>query len=530
MIYYPNRINCCNDRHVATTGLARAAWFHLAVAAAIMMSMNFNSVGPNNVDSMCNDVPEALDYLHDTYLSSMKIEDKCKVYAIVAFLLGARGRVHRKYVTNLLSMHEVELNRHYEKLQSNDELGKLYMLTIDTYRASSHLGVPFLDLVECLKLIDKPYAWAYLDSAELKMIIDLYRRILEAPDTKIDLKQLDLTAFHPSFEISLKHLFRKHLQKEDLSDGELYLIDESDEEPQGGEAKTEQQQSTEAERALKRREQRRKLAAHRHREQERLRKQRRRILKLSTNPGKALRERYVRNSPKNMPIRERRQQRRLELQRAMRHQRREESQQRYRTTKTADDQHQAHHNNEWMPIDQAEQGRVDVYPTSAVAQWSNFALGHGTDAPSSSGYQPSGTPEYSSFHAVQEPRESNRALTVSVPDYQARTLEPLDKSVDYMVSASPAASVAGFGPQYQPLSDYSPSAPIDIQSHHVDSGLMALHTLEPLHRFEDTASVLESFTGPATDNENDRANSGQIDKESQVQSDSERAATKGGQR
>lgn len=236
---------------------------------------------------VCEDIAEAIVYIHENSPDQMTLEDKCIRYAVMASMIKPKGRLHDKAVILVLKMPEDQLLGLYRELDDN-QIGGHFMTAIDGFRAASMLGPPFLELIECIKKINTPSVKVYLDGEELNMILRLYRQVLKDPDTKISFNDIDIRGFHRAFIISLMHLFKDHIQ----SDSEIYhnLKDRIGDEASSSGRKQRiipKGPITDSERWEMRREERRGLASHRHREQERLRKQRLKILDSDSEREKA---------------------------------------------------------------------------------------------------------------------------------------------------------------------------------------------------------------------------------------------------
>lgn len=221
----------------------------------------------------CDDVAEAMNHLYERLPQQMVLEDRCKRYIVMTSFLKPKGRLHTLALQKVLKLSEAKLNRIHQELQARGELDELYMAAIDGYRAASSLGLAFLELVECMKRIDSPLVKNYLEGAELKLILELYKQVHESAHTKINLDQIPgLKRYHRAFIVSLMHLFRDRIH----SDNPLYrslMYRKGDESSSSGPAPPIDEKNDAAVRA-KRRDERRYFAEHRHREQERLRRRR----------------------------------------------------------------------------------------------------------------------------------------------------------------------------------------------------------------------------------------------------------------
>lgn len=236
-----------------------------------------------------DDIAEATNYLYEHLPRQMTLDQKCIRYCVMTSMTKPRGRLHKKAVLQVLDMSEDELIRLYEGMKVKDELGAHYMTAIDGFRAASMLGPPFLELIECIKRIDSPAVHRYLEGEELNTILTLYKQVLESPDTKISLGDFpNWSRFRRAFVRSLIHLFRDDLK----FDWAIYQTLGSTEAADLVRANSSKQPESLdgpsiGSKRRPRRQERRRLAAHRHREQERLRKQRLKILDPSLESEKA---------------------------------------------------------------------------------------------------------------------------------------------------------------------------------------------------------------------------------------------------
>lgn len=241
----------------------------------------------------CHDIADAVDYLHKYLPAQMPIQEKCKRYALISDIVKIKRLPPRKDIIHLTMLYGPSLDRRYQQLD-NESLSAFYMNAIDTYR-SSELRPPMLEIVECLKQIDSPPVKIYLTKPELTIILDLYKKILDSPETTIDLNNIDLSTHKSAFRSSLEFLFRANLVGSVGSQDhttEAYATElpasDSDESKDNFpyikfQSMTEEQLKK-AQLQLRRKRERkrqrvvRKERPYRHREQERLRKQRMRIL------------------------------------------------------------------------------------------------------------------------------------------------------------------------------------------------------------------------------------------------------------
>lgn len=236
------------------------------------------------------DSVDAMDYLHHSSPTQATIEERCKRYAVMASSLASRGPPRHLTMSLVLKMSEENVEQFYRRLDAKDELAPIYMAAIDGYRAASYIGPPFLELIECLKRLNRPYIKYYLENPELILILDLHKKIVQYPDMKIDLNSIDLRKFSPAFRISLENIFQKNL-----------IVDSSDNQDRGDGAGASfsdqptneggQQSSTEHSKVQIGPQ--RMVTTHRHREQERLRKRRLYLLRPDVERSKK-RQQYTR--------------------------------------------------------------------------------------------------------------------------------------------------------------------------------------------------------------------------------------------
>lgn len=215
----------------------------------------------------CTDTNDAMDYLHSSLPDQMPLEQRCKRYAVIASYLTSKGPPQHWAMCRVGSSDE-EIEQLYRRFDAH-ELATLYMTVIDGYRAASYLGPAFLELIECLKRIDRPYVETYINNPELTLIVDLHKQVVQSRDTMIDLDSIDLRNFSTAFRISLENIFKANLIGDTLITQNQ--VDNKDPGASGpnkleiGEQKVP-------------RFRRRLISTHRHREQERLRRYRLRIL------------------------------------------------------------------------------------------------------------------------------------------------------------------------------------------------------------------------------------------------------------
>lgn len=223
--------------------------------------------GDHDTDIECDDIPEAITYIHEHSPANATLEEKCMRYAVITSMIRPRGRNHGQTLSLILKLNRHQLSKMYREFDI-DELSSHFMTAIDGLRAASMLGPALLDLVECLKKIDTPAVQNYLKADELNLILDFYKRIRESPDSKISFEDInEIGKFHRAFLVSLFYMFGEHFE----SDSMIYQsLKEKGSDKVSGDQPNYERSS--------RREERRRLGPHRHREQERLRRHRRKCL------------------------------------------------------------------------------------------------------------------------------------------------------------------------------------------------------------------------------------------------------------
>lgn len=183
-------------------------WKCLAVIiVAIIVSICIRCY-PTDFTTPCRDVAEAINRLYRFIYAKTSLEARCKVYAVFLSIARVKGANNQLAVVQTLELEELDLDSIYSNISDADSASR-YINTIDIYR-TSHLEPAFLDVIECLRLIDEPEAKAYLQDPELMMIVNLYKRAIGPPATEIDLDSLDLKSFHPAFQTALRNLFGGH--------------------------------------------------------------------------------------------------------------------------------------------------------------------------------------------------------------------------------------------------------------------------------------------------------------------------------
>lgn len=181
-------------------------WRCLAITLLIS---DFIEYGSTRSEEECKAASAAIDDLHDCLPKSMSLEIKCKFYAVMLNIVASKGQSHRKAAAFLSKLDSNELNLLHHLIDEH-YLASLYIDAIDGYRFTS-LRPPFLDLIDCLRPINRTFAKIYLSSEELTTTAELYRHVLRWPSARFDLGQLDLGPHTPEFRISLENLFRDYL-------------------------------------------------------------------------------------------------------------------------------------------------------------------------------------------------------------------------------------------------------------------------------------------------------------------------------
>lgn len=250
-----------------------------AIIAASAMISDMIRCAPIKRTQRCKDIAEAMNLLSETMPTQMTLDERCKRFAVLSSILSAaKGRPQSRGLSQVLSMSEDDLSAHYENLTLNNELMAAYMVAIDGYRSSFQLGPPFLDLIACLKQIGTPQIRPYLNNPELKLTERTYKKTIQSPDIKIDLDSIDFRKFTPAFQTSFIHLFRRNLQNDTWVTRHLMRHGEQPNTTDQHYPEMTLDETRHMIRTLGRNDPRRMVTTHRHREQERLRKQRLRIL------------------------------------------------------------------------------------------------------------------------------------------------------------------------------------------------------------------------------------------------------------
>lgn len=260
--------------------MALPTLLHLAIMTVMTSDVVFSVVTYNDgfLYKKLGDASEALNYLHQTLTDQMPLDEKCIRYAVLSSFLSAKGPPRIKDMCKYFDLNDEQLKEIYQQLEANDELPPLYMQAIDGFRSASRISPPFLELIECLKKFDKPYIDLYLNNPELVVIADLHKQIVQSPDMKIDLVQIEQPHLSRAFMSSLRYIFTDNLldtsQSRDL--GPRTRTQEADLRRLNVEGMVEEQLLRRHPKG--RRDPRRMVTSYRHREQERLRKQRLKLI------------------------------------------------------------------------------------------------------------------------------------------------------------------------------------------------------------------------------------------------------------
>lgn len=157
-------------------------------------------------------VCETIDKLHKYLPQELSPEAKCKRYAVL--LYNTDGGPYETTVYSVLKLDDVAIAKQYKEMDPV-KLSWFYMVSIDRYRITS-LSPPFLDLINCLRMLGTYHAHAYLGNQELNVLENLYKKVLGLPGVTIDIDDLDFTNFNTPFQQSIRNLFGKYLDVDHL--------------------------------------------------------------------------------------------------------------------------------------------------------------------------------------------------------------------------------------------------------------------------------------------------------------------------
>lgn len=167
-----------------------------------------------------NDVATAMDHLYELTPNQTSSDKRCIRYAVMSSFLSSRGRPHTKAMSHFGNLSDEDLYSFYHNLESEGRLPGLYMSAIDGYRSAFRIGPAFLELIECLRRIEGPNIDTYLNNPELVQIVHLSRQVLQSPDAKIDLEPIRKKRFTTAFLKYLVFTFKDNLQDNSIADQE----------------------------------------------------------------------------------------------------------------------------------------------------------------------------------------------------------------------------------------------------------------------------------------------------------------------
>lgn len=198
-------------------GLFEFEWLPIVITASLMVcTIDCGQIGNLDIGRSTDEkICTAIDRMHEAMSGSL--DDKCRKYVVLLFIVTSEGSLYEPTASNVLTMEKDNLNKFYEGID-RASISSLLMSAIDKYRVVG-LAPAFIDLVDCLRLIDTPSARAYLSNPEMNVIESLFRQVLIAPGRKIDINHLDIRKFHPS----LKRTNRFQSVIRDLSRGYIHF-------------------------------------------------------------------------------------------------------------------------------------------------------------------------------------------------------------------------------------------------------------------------------------------------------------------
>lgn len=162
----------------------------------------------------CKGISDMTNFMHRSLPADMPTLDRCKKYAVLLSIAATGGMPNQSTVAKLAEENMERVDKLYQTLEIS-ELMNRYMTAIERYRVTK-LAPAFLDIVDCLKLMNLPVVNKYLDNEELIIIIDLYKRVLGLPATRVDINNLNLYRFHPTYRVSLAYLFNGYFEFDHL--------------------------------------------------------------------------------------------------------------------------------------------------------------------------------------------------------------------------------------------------------------------------------------------------------------------------
>lgn len=164
----------------------------------------------------CHDIPEAVNFLNQSLPVGMPLEERCKRYALLSQIHRQRRLPSRLEIFRLSELPAADVDIRFQAIDDR-QLSDFYMTAIDGYRAME-LAPPVIELYECLRMFDTSYGAMYLKNPELSFTVDLYRRVLESPDGKIDLDLVELRNFYPAFQERIRYLFKDYIRGAETND------------------------------------------------------------------------------------------------------------------------------------------------------------------------------------------------------------------------------------------------------------------------------------------------------------------------
>lgn len=160
----------------------------------------------------------AIDHLRNLLPVQISTEEKCKRYAVLLSEIGVVSAPHESTVLYTMLLNVSSLEELYRQIDISN-LTLSYMSAIDKYRVIG-LGPPFIDLIECLRILDTPLTKQYLDNQELIIILNLYKQVLGIPGTN-DISGIDFSVFHPGFRATLWNLLGRYVDLGHLGDNTI---------------------------------------------------------------------------------------------------------------------------------------------------------------------------------------------------------------------------------------------------------------------------------------------------------------------
>lgn len=142
---------------------------------------------------------------HRSLPDQMPLKAKRVRYAVSLWMLETEGITGQLALLQLSGLREDILALLYEEINAAD-LASRYMTAIDTY-PRKQLEPAFIDLIECLMMLDTPSIRTFLNDPELAIIVRSYKLALGPLAAILDLESVDLRQFSTSFRATLKKLF-----------------------------------------------------------------------------------------------------------------------------------------------------------------------------------------------------------------------------------------------------------------------------------------------------------------------------------